>query len=101
MPDLALFFIYSLAVWRVARMIGVERGPFDLFWKWKMFIGKKFLPVGNRAHWIDEGFNCPKCLGFWVSFATAWAVSPKDFIVYALIALASSALTVIYQAVFN
>ncbi len=25
-----------------------------------------------RSHWLNEGFYCPFCLGFWISLAFVW-----------------------------
>jgi hypothetical protein len=87
------FALYGLAVWRVAAMLAGERGPFDLFDKWRRFVGAKFPPKGSRQHWVEFGFNCPLCISFWLSLMTAWVLTPPDLIWYLVAAMAASAVT--------
>ena len=49
-------------VYRIARMLALEDGPFALFSHWRGFIFEHF---GNG--WVNEGFNCPLCISFWLS----------------------------------
>jgi hypothetical protein len=71
LPNAVEFTIAALAVWRLARMLASETGPFALFRNWRLFIGRKFPPQGAYVHWIDEGFSCPVCLSFYIGLACA------------------------------
>lgn len=53
----------SLAVYRLARMIAMEDGPFNLFMKLRSFWGDRL----GWEHWISQGFLCPLCLSFWIA----------------------------------
>jgi hypothetical protein len=71
LPNAVEFTIAALSVWRLARMLASETGPFALFRNWRLFIGRKFPPQGAYVHWIDEGFSCPVCLSFYIGLACA------------------------------
>lgn len=57
-----------LASYRVARMLALEDGPFDLFTKIRNAVDP------NQLTWLGRGLNCPLCLGFWISFVIALLV---------------------------
>lgn len=100
-PDLFAFVLLALAIYRVARMVGVERGPFDLFQNLRGWAARKYKPLpGQGRHWIDEGLGCPMCISFWLGFAGAWVLSPAGLVEYVVIALALAAVvTVVYRLV--
>jgi hypothetical protein len=50
-----------LATYRIARMLAMEDGPFDLFAKTRELLDAK------QETWIGRGVNCPLCIGFWVA----------------------------------
>ena len=58
--DWLTFLIAALAVYRVARMMALEDGPFEMFAELR---GMVFAKFGNG--WVNDGFNCPLCLSFW------------------------------------
>lgn len=62
-----------LASYRVARMIALEDGAFDVFTNIR---GK--LESWNSEHWITRGLNCPLCIGFWASLAFALVLAHQD-----------------------
>jgi hypothetical protein len=71
MTDLLIAILLSgLAVYRAAKMIATEEGPFSLFLK----LRNRFL--GDS--WIDRGLHCPLCVGFWLalipSIILAWVL---------------------------
>lgn len=84
------FILLGLAIYRTARMMAMERGPFDLCRLLREWVGKHFKhdPKTGRQSLIDEGANCPLCLSFWLSFAFAWIISPVSILAYAVVALA-------------
>lgn len=60
----------TFAVYRLAHMVALERGPFDLCEKLRSYVFNKF---GNG--WVNEGTNCPWCLSFWFALLLAvWLV---------------------------
>ena len=56
-----MFAVAILAVYRISRMVTLERGPFDLF--------TRMQHVGAAGGWVNDGLNCPLCVSFWVSMA--------------------------------
>ena len=65
------FLLAAFAVYRLARMVAREEGPFSLF-------------VWVREHvdyyqktWIGRGINCPLCVGFWLSVVPAVWIAPS------------------------
>lgn len=57
------YVIAVLAVYRAARMLSLEDGPFDLFVGVRERISQK--------NWVGRGVRCPLCVGFWVSILPA------------------------------
>jgi len=101
MPDIFYFALASLAVFRLSKMIATEQGPFDCFWHIRHYVALRFLPKSNRQHWIDAGWNCPKCLSFWLGFIFAIFLNPENVVQYVIIALAISAVTVLLVNLFG
>lgn len=81
----------SLAVYRVARMITQEDGPFDGFTRLRTAMG--------QATWLGRGFHCVLCLSFWLSWiAVAMVISPLLWREYILTSLGvAGGAAVIYQ----
>lgn len=51
-----------LATYRIARMIALEDGPFDVFSLMRERVG--------QSEWVGRGVHCVLCLSFWI----AWLV---------------------------
>lgn len=90
--------VAALAVYRVAMMLAIERGPFDVFTRWQQFVFDKFQKPYNDSghkgtHWFYYGITCPICLSFWLGWLGAAAVAfefPLSVVEFALLALALS-----------
>ena len=98
--NLIPLIIVSLAVYRVAYMMTSERGPFNLFERWRNFLETKFPNSGPpfyKQHWISLGFNCVYCTSFYISFMFAWVIGPASVLEYVVSALAISTLVIIIQ----
>ena len=68
MTDLLIAILLAgVAVYRVAKMLAIEEGPFSLFLK----LRNRFL--GDS--WLDRGLHCPLCMGFWLSGIPALLIS--------------------------
>lgn len=63
------FIIASFAVYRVARALADEDGPFDVFAQLRGLIDP------DQRTWIGRGLNCPLCLGGWLALPLALALS--------------------------
>lgn len=64
--DLLIWVVLaSLANYKVSRMItsAEETGPFDLFAKFRAFVGE--------ATWVGKGFHCIVCTSFWGALVCA------------------------------
>lgn len=60
----------AFASYRIAHMIALEDGPADAFTRFRTFIESRL----TQESWIVRGFNCPLCLGFWISLVFAAAL---------------------------
>lgn len=60
------FIVFGLAVYRMARIVSTEEGPFELFKRWRDFLFKRY---GN--HWIVTGFHCHFCCSFYIAIPAA------------------------------
>jgi hypothetical protein len=56
-----------LAVWRLARLVARERGPFDLVSR---------LHVAAAGTPLAHGLACVHCLGLWLAVLPAAALAP-------------------------
>lgn len=63
LPDLWLYLLSALAIYRVSSMLMEEDGPMHLFKRWRKFLYGR----SARWQWVAEGFSCFYCLSFWVS----------------------------------
>jgi hypothetical protein len=79
--DIVTWLFVSLAVWRFARMIVGEQGPFRIFERIREAMARGGLP-----DWIVYGATCVACVSFWLALAPALAVSKNiaEVIVYTL-----------------
>lgn len=66
MNDALTFVVLSLAVWRVARIIVAEDGPFDLLATLRERSG-----ILKQRTWIARGFMCVACISFWLGLIVA------------------------------
>ena len=76
-------FVYSLAVWRVANLFVNERGPFDVFVKFRVVSGITVDEDGVSIEIPDTFFaqvlSCVWCASIWVAFwwTGLWLISPE------------------------
>ncbi len=68
--DIVRFIVASFAVYRLSRMLALEKGPFEIFEEWRGQVARRF----GTLSWVTEGFACPLCLSFWIGlvFALVW-----------------------------
>lgn len=73
----AVTVIYTLSVYRIAMMVGLERGPADWVAKFHQRLRLRFPPPADaveylppdqaKKHWIVAGAECPNCISFWLA----------------------------------
>lgn len=56
------FVLVTLATYGISHIIALEDGPFDVFVKWRVFVGAE-----KQETWLQRGFACPMCISFWVA----------------------------------
>jgi len=80
-------------------MIAIEDGPFNIFFRLREFMAKKF----GITHWIYEGFNCVLCMSFWASLlTTAIVFQGVSFVDFGLLWLGmSGAVTTIHKIIYR
>lgn len=71
MADLLTLVLAAFAVYRVAHMLALEDGPFDVFAKVRTRLGGD-----TQATWLGRGVNCPLCIGFWIALAASLIFFP-------------------------
>lgn len=59
MTDLAVYLVAVLAIYRLTHALTLEDGPFDLFARWREWVG--------QGSWVGRGWHCTLCLSFWWS----------------------------------
>jgi hypothetical protein len=85
--------IVALAAYRVARMVALEDGPFDVFSRFRARFDK---PRGQLKSWVGRGVECPLCLGFYIA-ALMLGLSYIDYVFYGVLWLAVAGLQVAFQ----
>lgn len=87
--------LYGLFVYRVARLLTRENGPFDILERFRRLFGK--LSYKNML-WksVAELLICPYCLGVWISAIIVW-VSGRSDLQYVLWVFSVSGLQTLLQ----
>jgi hypothetical protein len=70
-----MFFICSLAVWRVTHLLSKEDGPFDIVYKFRKQLGQSFF---------GSLLDCFYCLSIWIALPPAlwWAIGWEQKILH-------------------
>jgi len=77
--DTFSFILAVFASFRVAQMVTLEDGPFDLFARWRDVIG-----VDKQETWIQRGFGCPDCVSLWTSFIVTFVLGATNPVLFTL-----------------
>lgn len=66
--------VLALATWRLASLLAVETGPFDVFVRVRHLLGVRYddYSVMYSANWIGKGVICIWCNSVW--FGALWAL---------------------------
>lgn len=78
--DFGTVAILGLATFSLARLVAKERGPFDIFKKFRAHFQKN----ATEENWIAEGVACIACLSFWIGLILAalyYTASPVFWVV--------------------
>lgn len=62
--------LLCLATFRITRIITKEDGPFELFFKFRRYLGQQAAIQDEYTavrQTTAELFNCPHCLGVWIA----------------------------------
>lgn len=75
-------FVIGLAAWRMTSLVGWERGPFNVFERFRSLLGFEHDENGQPTSWpsnvVTEAIACPWCLGLYAAAASygLWVLSP-------------------------
>lgn len=71
--DLFSFVLFGLATWRITSLIVDEDGPFDMFVKFRSFIGVYYdeYSQAQGRNVVARAFTCFWCASIWVSVVVA------------------------------
>lgn len=83
--DLPRLALYTLATFRIAELLVIDEGPFEIF----MSLRGWFYRPNERGlrHTIGEALTCVHCTGIWVAFFLTFTLPYKsllEFIIYFL-----------------
>lgn len=69
--------LIGLAAWRVSALVSYERGPFDVFLRFRRRLGFAHGDNGEPIAWpetlLAKLISCPWCIGIWAA-AGFWAI---------------------------
>ncbi len=80
--------LIGLAAWRLSALLSYERGPFDIFQRFRNLLGYTHDDSGVPSSWPDgwrEILSCPWCLSPWMAAACygLWVWQPLIVVVIA------------------
>jgi hypothetical protein len=84
-----VFFLASLAVWRISHLFQAEDGPFDIFFRLRRWLGNSIF---------GKLLDCFYCLSIWIAVPAAWLVG-RDWSERLLLWLALSATAILVECV--
>jgi hypothetical protein len=96
--------VAALALWRICALFSYERGPFDMFLKFRELIGISHDDAGLvdaiKETWIAKLFSCVWCLSMFSSlfYVPLWYFFPEAMF-WACMPFALSALAITFQKV--
>ena len=91
-----MYALLALAVYRMARMVALEDGPWNVFYRLRSLVVN--YERGRRDSWLIRGVGCPACLSFWLGFVGAALLPWQGWAWYVVTALAlSGAATWLYR----
>jgi len=96
-------FILGLAVWRWARLLSSERGPFAIFEKVRHLCGVQYTNYGAlTTSELSKLISCPECNSVWLgAIATVLYIALGIVIVWIALPFALSALAIIADSIVN
>lgn len=62
--------IAVFVVYRIARMVALEEGPFEVFLTFRSWVYERV-----QKTWVRNGIICPLCISFWVALPVAVIVT--------------------------
>jgi hypothetical protein len=84
LEPVGLFILLALATYRLARLIAIDDGPFDLLLKLRSLWGAyDYGENGTAKTSLGRGLTCPHCVGFWLAgFAAVSVYGWPELIIY-------------------
>ena len=95
------YVVAALAVYRLAHLVAVELGPFDLSHSLRSWAYARWPDREGRESWQFAGMCCVLCVSFWLAWAAAALVPARSIIDYAVNALAISGMVLILHRLFS
>lgn len=92
----ALIVFLGIATWRLTYMLNHERGPLDIFVRWRAALAKAQKRMGG----IYDMVSCFSCLSVWVAMLPA-AYLQKNFLTFIGYTLILSGIAILTQRVFD
>jgi len=90
-----IYVLAAFAVYRLAHMLTLERGPFDTAYWLRTVIYRRWPDdADGQPSWQFAGVTCPLCISFWLGWLAALALPYTDWREYTLTALGLSGVVV-------
>lgn len=94
-----IFAVALLATWRLTCLLVFEAGPFDVFSRFRAFVGVTYdefsRPAGRNV--VARALSCHRCASVWAGAIIALAVLQTVSLTVVLYALALSAGSILIQ----
>lgn len=82
MGILPYLIIGALAAFRLAELIVIDNGPFDIFVRIRGYLYQEQIPLPEKNRFlsaISPTFQCVHCLGLWISIPITCAYFVHNF----------------------
>ena len=87
MSDEIRILLLAFATYRIAELISVDEGPYDIFERIRSFFKVRAMASGKQSGFmmnVAKLLECPFCVGIWISIAAGfvylWYNPVADFI---------------------
>lgn len=97
------FLILILATWRLASLLVVEDGPFDMFLLFRLKAGILYDQNGEPfgTSWFSDGLACLWCVSVWVGLVTGIAYWLWPDVKWVLLPFALSSGAIVVHEITN
>ena len=101
MNEFVLLIICALAVHRLAEMLSLDDGPFDIFMNLRGWLNQAPMESWNIKRTLSNLLTCVHCAGFWLALLFGLLFASSSIVNYLLYSIAIAGLQSILACNFG